>query len=181
MTPPSLTRPSYALTPKASSGAIKFWEVTAKLLAAANINEAEVELLPKAPMARGCRLNFTTPGPTAATQVKQLVDSLRTGKGTDATWQKVFVTFPGGETYEQIFVGLDRSCLETAKSRNLKILLDTIKAKSPNQPIAKLNREAAITKSWKSIAELQQLSGSEKIIWQIEATNSKLEQNAIEK
>ena len=71
--------------------------------------------------------------------------------------------------------------METAKSRNLKILLDVIKAKLPNQPIAKLNREATITKSWRYIAEHWQKTGYEKIIWQVEATNSKLEQNAIEK
>ena len=41
-------------------------EVAAKLLAAANISETEVELPPKAPMARGYRLKFPTPGPTAA-------------------------------------------------------------------------------------------------------------------
>ena len=81
----------------------------------------------------------------------------------------------------KIFVVLDRSRLETAISRNLKIILDIIKAKLPSQPIAKLNREAAITKSSKSIAEFRQRSGYEKIIWQDEATNSKFEQSAIEK
>ena len=97
-------------------------------------------------MARGYRLKFTTP--MAATQAKQLVESLRTSEGPDATWQKVSVSLPDGETNERILIGLDRSRLETAKSRNLKILLDIIKAKLPNQPIAQLNREAAITKSW---------------------------------
>ena len=100
--------------------------MAAKLLAAANICEAEVELLPKAPMARGYRLKFSSPGPTAATQTKQLIESLRTGKGTDATWQEVFVTLPDDETKETIFIGLDRSRLEAGKSRNLKILLDII-------------------------------------------------------
>ena len=124
----------------------KIWEVVAKLLTAANLNEGEVELLPKAPFARGYRVKFTTPGLTAATQAKQLVESLRSGKGPDATWQEVSVTLPDGITHEKVFIGLDRSRSEAAKSRNLKILLDIIKTKLPGQPIAKLNREAAITK-----------------------------------
>ena len=96
----------------------KVWEAAAKLLAAANISEAEVDLLPKAPMAKGCRLHFTSPGPTATTQAKQLVDSLRSGKGTDASWQEVFVTPPDNEAKDKIFIGLDSSRLETA---NLEI------------------------------------------------------------
>ena len=71
--------------------------------------------------------------------------------------------------------------METAQSRNLKFLLDIIKEKLPSQPVAKLNREATITKSWKSIAELRQKSGYEKIIWQDESSNSKLDQKTIEK
>ena len=58
-------------------GRDKVWEVAAKILAAANISESEVEMLPKAPLARGYRLKLTTQGPTAATQAKQLLDSLR--------------------------------------------------------------------------------------------------------
>ena len=83
---------------------IKIWDAAAKLLAAANINEAEVELLPKAPLARSYRLKFAAPGPTAATQAKQLVDSLRSGKGTDAVWQTVFGTLPDNTTSEKIFI-----------------------------------------------------------------------------
>ena len=160
---------------------IKIWDAAAKLLAAANINEAEVELLPKAPMARSCRLKFAATGPTAATQAKQLVNSLRSGKGTDAKWQEVFVTLSDNETNEKIFIGMDRSRSEATKSRNLKILLDIFKAKLPGQPIAKLNREAAITKSWKSLAEFKQHSNFSKNIWQAEATATKLEPSAIEK
>jgi len=159
----------------------KVWDAVAKLLAAANVNEAEVELLPKAPFARSYRLKFVTAGPTAATQAKQVVDSLRSGKGTDAKWQEVFVTLPDNETNEKSFIGLDRSRAEATKSRNLKILLDIIKAKLPGQPIAKLNREAAITKSWKSLAERRQHSTYCKIVWQAEATIAKLDQSAIEK
>ena len=136
---------------------------------------------PKPPLARSYRLKFFTAGPVAATQAKQVVDSLRSGKGTDAKWQEVFVTLPDNETNEKIFIGLDRSRTEATKSRNLKILFDIIKTKLPGQPIAKLNREAAVTKSWKSLAELRQHSNYSKIVWQTEATNAKLEQSAIEK
>ena len=84
----------------------------------------------------------------------------------------VFVTLPDVGANEKV-IGLDRSRLETANSRNLNILLDIIKAKLPGQPIAKFNREGAIAKSWKSIAEL----------WQSQDTkrSPKLEQSAIEK
>ena len=82
---------------------------------------------------------------------------------------------------ETLFVGLDRSRMETAKSRNLKILLDIIQEKLPSQPIAKLNHEAAITQSWKSIAELRQKSCYETIIWQDEATTANLDPKTIEK
>jgi hypothetical protein len=78
-------------------------------------------------------------------------------------WQEVCVTLPDGATSEKIFIGMDRSRSEATKSRNLKILLDIIKAKLPGQPIAKLNREAAITKSWKSLAELKPHSNYGKI------------------
>ena len=159
----------------------KVWEAAAKLLAAANINEAEVDLLPKAPLAKGYRLKFVTPGPTATTQAKQFVDSLRSEKGADATWQHKIVTLPDSETKEHFFIGLDTSRLEAAKSQNLKVLLDIIKSKLPNQPIAKLNRETAIAKSWKSLAELRQQTSFEKIIWQTEATNAKLDKSEIEK
>ena len=101
--------------------------------------------MPKAPLVRSYRLKFVTAGPTAATQAKQVVESLRSGKGTDAVWQEVFVTLPDNETNEKIFIGLGRSRIEATKSRNLKYLLDIIKAKLPGQPIAKLNREAAFT------------------------------------
>ena len=97
----------------------KIWEVAAKLLAAANLNEGEVELLPKASYARGYRIKFTTPGPTAATQAKQLVESLRSGKGPDAVWQEVSITLPDDITREKVFIGLDRSRSEAAKGRNL--------------------------------------------------------------
>ena len=159
----------------------KIWEVVAKLLTAANLNEGEVELLPKALFARGYRVKFTTPGLTAATQAKQLVESLRSGKGPDATWQEVSMTLPDGITHEKVFIGLDRSRSEAAKGRNLKILLDIIKTKLPGQPIAKLNREAAITKSWKSLAELKPHSNYSNIFWQPEAISAKLDQSAIEK
>ena len=130
---PSFFDPSIVrLNSSSIVGRDKVWEVAAKHLAAANISEAEVELLPKARMARGYQLKLSTPGPTATTQTKQLVESLRSGKGTDATWQEVFVTLPDGESTEKLFVGLDRSRLETAKSRNLKMLLDIIKEKLPN-------------------------------------------------
>ena len=159
----------------------KVWDVVAKLLAAANLNESEVELLPKAPLARGYRVKFSAPGLTAATQAKQLVESLRTGKGPDATWQDVSVTLPDETTREKIFIGLDRSRNEATKGRNLKILLDIFKTKLPGQPIAKLNREAAITKSWKSLAELKPHTNYGKIFWQPEAIAAKLDQSAIEK
>ena len=159
----------------------KVWEVVAKLLAAANLNESEVELLPKAPLARGYRVKFSAPGLTAATQAKQLVESLRTGKGPDATWQEVTVTLPDESTREKIFIGLDRSRNEATKGRNLKILLDIFKTKLPGQPIAKLNRVAAITKSWKSLAELKPHSNYGRIFWQPEAIAAKLDQSAIEK
>ena len=159
----------------------KVWEVVAKLLAAANLNEGEVELLPKAPLARGYRVKFGAPGLTAATQAKQLVESLRTGKGPDATWQEVTITLPDDSTHEKIFIGLDRSRNEATKGRNLKILLDIFKTKLPGQPIAKLNREAAITKSWKSLAELKPHTNYGKIFWQPEAIAAKLDQSAIEK
>ena len=67
---PSIVR----LNSQSIVGRDKVWEVAAKLLAAANISEAEVELLPQIPMVRGYRFKFTTPGPTAATQTKQLVE-----------------------------------------------------------------------------------------------------------
>ena len=57
---------------------------------------------------------------------------------------------------ETLFVGLDRSRIETAKSKNLKILFEIIKEKFPAQPTAKLNRQATITKHWKVVAELRQ-------------------------
>jgi hypothetical protein len=76
---------------------------------------------------------------------------------------------------------LDRSRSEAAKGRNLKILLDIITTKLPGQPIAKLNREAAITKSWKSLAELKPHSNYSKNFWQPEAISAKLDQSAIEK
>ena len=159
----------------------KIWEVVAKLLAAANLNEKEVELLPKAPHARGYRVKFSSPGLTAATQAKQLVESLRSGKGPDATWQEISITLPDEATREKVFIGLDRSRNEATKGRNLKILLDIIKTKLPGQPIAKLNREATITKSWKSLAELKPHSNYCKIFWQPEAISAKLDQSAIEK
>ena len=159
----------------------KIWEVVAKLLAAANLNEKEVELLPKAPHARGYRVKFSSPGLTAATQAKQLVESLRSGKGPDATWQEISITLPDEATREKVFIGLDRSRNEATKGRNLKILLDIIKTKLPGQPIAKLNREATITKSWKSLAELKPHSNYCKIFWQPEAISAKLDQSVIEK
>ncbi len=159
----------------------KIWEVVANILTAANLNEGEVELLPKAPFARGYRVKFTTPGPTATTQAKQLVESLRSGKGPDAVWQEVSIRLPDDITREKVFIGLDRSRSEAAKGRNLKILLDIIKAKLPGQPIAKLNREAAITKSWKSLAELKPHSNYSNKFWQPEAISAKLDQSAIEK
>ena len=132
-------------------------------------------------MARGYRLKFTTPGPIPPLKLNNSSIHSAPEKEPTPLVTQIFDTLPDGETHEQIFVGLERSRLEAAKSRNLKVLLDIITEKPPSQPIAKLNREAAITKSWKSIAERQQHSGYEKIIWQAEATNSKLEQNAIEK
>ena len=132
-------------------------------------------------MARSYRLKFAATGPTAATQAKQFLDSLRSGKGTDAKWQEVFVTLPDNETNEKIFIGMDRSRSEATKSRNLTILLDIFKTKLPGQPIAKLNRDAAITKSWKSLAELKPHSNYCKIFWQPEAISAKLDQSAIEK
>ena len=48
--------------------------------------------------------------------------------------------------------------METATSRNLKSLFEILEEKLLAQPIAKLNREAAVTKSWKIIAELRQNS-----------------------
>ena len=113
--------------------------------------------MPKAPLARSYRLKFVTTGPTAATQSRQFVDSLRSDKGANAKWQEVFATLPENETNRKIFIGLGRSRTEATKSRNLEILLDITKAKLPNQPIAKLNREAAITKSWKSTQAALQL------------------------
>ena len=107
-------------------GRDKVWEIAVKLLAAANINEAEVELLPKAPLAKGYRLSQ---GPTAGTQAEYLVESLPFGKGTEATWKEVFVTFPGGESTEKLFVGLVRSRMETAKSR--KVTLSTYRYAQP--------------------------------------------------
>ena len=94
---------------------------------------------------------------------------------------KVSITLPDDITREKIFIGLNRSRSEAAKGRNLKILLDIIKTKLPGQPIAKLNREAAITKSWKSLAELKPHSNYGKNFWQAEAISAKLEQSAIEK
>lgn len=88
-----------------SSGIVgrdKVWEIAAKLLAAANINETEVELLPKAPLANIYRLKLTTRGPTASSQARQLVESLRFGKGTGTTWKEVFVTLPDGEATKSI-------------------------------------------------------------------------------
>ena len=159
----------------------KIWEIAAKLLAAANLNDGEVELLPKAPYARSYRLKFSSPGPSAATQAKQLVESLRSGKGSEAVWQEVSITLPDDITRDKVFIGLDRSRSEAAKGRNLKILLDIIKTKLPGQPIAKLNREAAITKSWKSLAEPKPHSSYGKIFWQAEAISATLDQSAIEK
>ena len=117
-----------------------------------------MELLPKAPLAKGYRLKFNTEGPTARTQTKQLVESLRIGTGADATWKDVFVNLPDDKGHETLLVGIDRSRMETAKSSNLNFLLESIKGKLSCQPIAKLNREAAITQSWKSIPELHQKS-----------------------
>ena len=97
------------------------WEVAAKLLAAANISEAEVELLPKTPMARGYRLKFTTPGPTAATQSKQMTNITPHWKRNRRHLARSLRHYPPRRgTTEKIFVGLDRSRLERTKSRNFK-------------------------------------------------------------
>ena len=44
----------------------------------------------------------------------------------------------------------------------------------------RLASKAAITKSWKSIAEVRQQTNYENIIWQAGAANSKLEQSETE-
>ena len=143
-------------------------------------------MIPTAPMARGYRFKFTIAGPTAATQAKELVDSLRTGKGIDATWQEVFVTLPDGPFLTGTPTNKSSSCSTDPAWKWPSHVISksfwiSLRRSYPTYPSQNSTVRPPSLRAGKIHCRTPATVRIRICFWQVEATNTKLEQNAIDK
>jgi hypothetical protein len=108
------------------------------LLEQAKLEMVECIITPKSEAGKNFTLQFTET--SGATHAKQFLDSLKLPKGE---WKRIKVDRPGGAPAD-IYINPDKSPLQKAKERKLKILKDLLEEHCPNHPYRKFNGDGTI-------------------------------------
>jgi len=108
------------------------------LLEQAKLEMVECIITPKSEAGKNFTLQFTET--SGATHARQFLDSLKLPKGE---WKRIKVDRPGGAPAD-IYINPDKSPLQRAKERKLKILKDLLEEHCPNHPYRKFNGDGTI-------------------------------------
>ena len=108
------------------------------LLEQAKLEMVECIITPKSEAGKNFTLQFTET--SGATHARQFLDSLKLPKGE---WKRIKVDRPGGAPAD-IYINPDKSPLQKAKERKLKILKDLLEEHCPNHPYRKFNGDGTI-------------------------------------
>ena len=104
----------------------------------AKLEMVECIITPKSEAGKNFTLQFTET--SGATHARQFLDSLKLPKGE---WKRIKVDRPGGAPAD-IYINPDKSPLQKAKERKLKILKDLLEEHCPNHPYRKFNGDGTI-------------------------------------
>ena len=110
---------------------------------------------------------------TAARRAKKLVESWRVG----GKWEESWITRPGEQGREKLFISLDRSLNEATRDNNYKSLKRAIVDVVPNAEPFKNNRDGIIL-CWQPVVRLG--TDRESLEWLPAAGVHKLDKKIIE-
>ena len=125
------------------------------------------------PVGRAFRLQLGGDGQTAARRAKKLVESRR----VDGKWEESWITRPGEQGHEKVFISLDRSQNEIKRDNNYKSLKRAIADVVPRADPFKNDRDGIIL-CWQPVVRLGEDRTS--LEWLPAAAEQNLDKAAIE-